>query len=385
MNFPEMSSAWHVTIHDRLEPLRADWEVIESHGCATVFQSFDWLSVWYDVTQSYGVADPIIITAKRSVNGPIELILPLCRVRRYGFSLLTFPDLMVSDFAGPVFMPSAFTAENSFASFWRELRKRLPSDDAIQLSKICTDIDSASNPLLSLPSLKKMPYGLWGLPLEPGTPGASRLVPAAMLASVEKRRAIVRRKFVRSFSWSDDGVSLSQAFAELVEMRRLRCERIGRNEILDDPMWLEFYSRLAERKHAVLKPIIMCLQANGQTIATLFGVGYKGAFHYLLPTFLMQKWSRYTPGFQLLIDSMETCSARGYRYFDLTVGDEPYKQQFGAEFRPLYEYFAPLSSRGWLLYGIWRSKRWLQRHPALLARIKAALGHRLRSPFRHLS
>jgi CelD/BcsL family acetyltransferase involved in cellulose biosynthesis len=348
---------WHVTIHTDIVALESVWASLESTGGCTPFQSFDWLTVWYETTTRYGIAEPVIISATRSINGPTEVILPLCRIRRFGLSVLTFPDLAISDFAGPVFNRDMVACNASFVALWQAILRNAPRDDAIHLTKLCDSIGGVPSPLMSGPTLCAMDEKLWGLALEPGSGRASAMIPPELRASIEKRRSTVARKFRRRFSWSDTAGEVSAGFNELAEMRRLRSTRIAREDILENPMWRDFYEHLIASTHLRLKPLILRLIADDQTIATLFGVAYNGVFHYLIPTFLMEKWSRYTPGFQLLVDSMEACSARGYRYFDLTVGDEAYKAHFGAETRPLYECFVPLSYRGLLGYGLWKAWR----------------------------
>jgi CelD/BcsL family acetyltransferase involved in cellulose biosynthesis len=364
---------WEVTVHDRIEPLAEHWRALEAGGCCSVFQSYDWLCAWYEVTSRHGLAEPLIVTARRSGAEAPEAILPFCRLRRRGYSEVTFPDILVGDFAGPLFTADAFDDPAAIRSLWDAILRALPDCDVVHLTKIAAMIGGAPNPLLQLRGVVRYPSRVWGLPLQPGSGTVPDLVPEAVLASANKRRAALERKHGRIVTWSEDAEQLPELYEELVALRSERSERIQRDEALHIPAWREFYAILAARRHERMRPIVVRIEIEGQVIATFFGVGYGGAVHYLLPTFAMKKWSRYTPGFQLIVDALEMSSARGYSYFDLTLGDEPYKEAFGARPSPLYEIMAPTSLRGRIPYLIWLVKLRLRRHPRLQAILQKLL------------
>jgi CelD/BcsL family acetyltransferase involved in cellulose biosynthesis len=357
--------AWEVTVHDSIEPLAEHWRALEADGCCSVFQSYDWLSVWYEVTARHGLAQTLIVTARRNGAEAPEVILPLCRLRRRGHFEVTFPDILVGDFAGPLFRKDAFEEPDAMQTLWEAILRALPACDVVHLTKIAPMIGGLPNPLVDLSGAVEFPSRVWGLPLQPGSGVVPDLVPEAVLASANKRRVALERKHGRIVTWTEDVERLPALYEELVGLRTERSGRIQRNEALHIPAWREFYAILAARQHERLRPIIVRIEIEGQTIATFFGVGYGGALHYLLPTFVMKKWSRYTPGFQLIVDAMEMSSARGYDYFDFTIGDEPYKEAFGARPASLYEIMAPTSLRGRIPYVIWLLKLRLRRHPRL--------------------
>lgn len=364
---------WHITVHDDIAPLADAWRRLEATGNCTVFQSHDWLATWYEVAARHGLAEPLIVVATRPGATVPDVIVPLCRLRRRGHVEAAFPDIMVSDFAGPLFAPDALRTPAEMRELWRAIRRSLPGCDTIHLTKIAAQVGGRENPLLGLRGIARFPCGVWGLPLEPGSGTAPALVPEAMRASVDKRRAALGRKG-RVVTWTEDAALLPQMFDELVALRTTRSERIGRDEILHLEPWRDFYATLVARRHEGLRVVMARIEVGGATIATMLGLGYGGAMHYLLPTFVMKKWSRHTPGFQLIIDAMEMSAARGYRYFDFTIGDEPYKAAFGGQYAPLHEIMAPLTLRGLAPYAIWRLKLVLRRYPRLGNRLRRLLG-----------
>lgn len=363
-------SDWQVAIHDDIAPLEERWRTLEECGCCTMFQTYDWLSVWYAVTARHQAAEPIIVTASRRSDGQAEVILPLCRLVRGARSIIAFADIEVSDFCGPVFAADAFDAPGAARAFVTAVRAALPDADAIHLGKIVPTISGRANPLLALDGLVPCADKLWGLDLDPSRPEAPAAIPEALLASTNKRRAQLERKFGREIHWEEDHKALPAMFDELVDIRMVRAERIGREDPLATDLWRDFYASVLARRHATFHPSILSLKIDGATIATAMGIRYRGSYHYLLPSFVMTKWSRYTPGFQLILDAMEAVAERGCTYFDFTIGNEPYKQDFGAAPRPLYEAYIALTPRGWLPYGEWRLREYVRQRPRLKAMIR---------------
>lgn len=365
---------WQIETRNAIDSVLAErWRAIETDGRCTVFQTLDWVSTWYEAARRHNTAEPVIVTARRAGAVEVEVILPLCRVRRRGYSLLTFADIAVSDFCGPVYAADAFTSADAVSGFALALSRLAREGDAIHFKKIAPTVNGERNPLLDLNGIELFPYNLWGVALELGNASPPPSIPSATLASVTKRRSALDRKFNRTFVWEDEPERLTPLFDELVDLRLSRSNQIGREDILKEPIWRDFYRSLVSTPQHGIKPIIVRIAIDGATIATLFAVGYRNAFHYLLPTYVMKKWNRYTPGYVLILDAMEAAAERGYGYFNFSIGDAPYKEAFGGQSTPLHEAFIPLTARGRAAHAAWYASRRLRRFPRLEALVR---GHR---------
>jgi hypothetical protein len=69
---------------------------------------------------------------------------------------------------------------------------------------------------------------------------------------------------------------------------------------------------------------ISCLQLNGRTLATHWGLVFKRRFYSLMSGYQAGEW-RYSVGRLLLENVVEWCISEKINVFDLTVGDESYK------------------------------------------------------------
>jgi CelD/BcsL family acetyltransferase involved in cellulose biosynthesis len=239
---------WEIALHDDIGPLEPTWREIEARGCSTAFQSFDWLATWYEVVGRHGAAEPVIVAARHAGADEVQAILPLCRIRRRGYWEISFADLAVGDFAGPVFLPEAFVRPGASAALMDAVVRALPKADVIRLDKLCTTIGGRPNPLLDLADVVPFPVGVWGLTVDADTvskppPGAKRW----LFAKAEKLRSEIAAKFDQTFEWCEGPDRLPTIFETLLDLRIARFEPLGRPDLLKEAMWRDFYRAMAAR------------------------------------------------------------------------------------------------------------------------------------------
>jgi CelD/BcsL family acetyltransferase involved in cellulose biosynthesis len=70
------------------------------------------------------------------------------------------------------------------------------------------------------------------------------------------------------------------------------------------------------------------------------------ATYVIMTTFEGGDWKSASLGNVLIREAVERNIGDGVRYFDLTIGDEAYKRDFGARRMPLYSIVRPLSLAG---------------------------------------
>jgi CelD/BcsL family acetyltransferase involved in cellulose biosynthesis len=89
-----------------------------------------------------------------------------------------------------------------------------------------------------------------------------------------------------------------------------------------------------------------CLYVSGELVAVQFGLFQRGTYMMLMLGADIERFGRTSPGILMLEGSMRAAIEDGDQTYDFTIGDHPYKQQFGAQAMPLYEWH-----RGHTLYG----------------------------------
>jgi CelD/BcsL family acetyltransferase involved in cellulose biosynthesis len=159
-----------------------------------------------------------------------------------------------------------------------------------------------------------------------------------------------------------DGVR--EAVELIAGWHQARHNALGHFSMFERDEVRDFYRRLGERCADDERLHVTRLRAGDRTVAAHLGFSTPERFLYYLPTF-DEEFSRYAPGrvlaFALLRESIDA----GRGWFDLGIGDEPYKAEFGPE--PLRQFTVILpapTARG-------------RAAVAWFARVRPAVGRRL--------
>ena len=90
-----------LTIHRELATVEHEWRHFEQFADCTVFQTFDWLSIWQKhIGQRHRVIPAIVVG--RFANGDIAFLLPFCIERHYGLRRLRWLGQDLCDYNAPL-------------------------------------------------------------------------------------------------------------------------------------------------------------------------------------------------------------------------------------------------------------------------------------------
>jgi CelD/BcsL family acetyltransferase involved in cellulose biosynthesis len=355
-------TAWSITISADAAAIGPRWDQIDLAGAATAFQSREWLEAWYQAAAETGV-EPLIATVDDAA-GACALILPLVLTAESGQRVVRFADLGVSDYNAPILGPAAPTQAGEMVSLWNALKRRLPGDLAI-FEKMPRLVAGRPNPLLWLGNgLSSQTQSACRL-AQPWHLARQRLLPRAFRETLDSRRAKLARKGATAFRLAETEAEVETFFAALVEQRAVRTGLMGWDNVLANPAWHAFYRRLALQGLQRGMGRIMALLVDGKPASVILGLERHGRFCDILTSFDGAAWRRYSPGLLALDDAMGLMAERGVEIYDLTIGAEGYKDNFGPDAEALHEHAEALSWRGMRSTLTIRAKAALRRNPRL--------------------
>ncbi|GEM_PF-898574 len=365
-----VSGKWKVSLHDNYYGLESIWRRLETEGHCTVFQMYDWVACWYDTVVSNSEAEPLIAVVYKEDSSP-AWILPLCVHYKNSLKIITFADLGVADYTGPVMAPGLSRNKNVIREMINAVIRALPSCDVINFQKISDRIDGVPNPLLHICGVKRFSVQCHGISLtEPWPQLGDKIVQRRLWTTIKRQHGKLAKCGAVAIDHHTGAQNLAPFLETLMDLRKARLGTIGLPDM--QPVWKNFYRNLIARQGNAFSPTITTLSVGGESIATCFGLVRGKTYYAILPTFKMGKWESYRPG-MLLFDAMLTSFAeqtQGQGYFDFTVGDENYKKRLGCESHPLYELTIPRSIKGVPVYILWRFKVFARRYPRLLEAAK---------------
>ena len=106
-----------------------------------------------------------------------------------------------------------------------------------------------------------------------------------------------------------------------------------------------------------------------QIVAASVGLKFRDCYYLILSSYDDGALSRFGPGRAHLNELLRHVIERGFRLFDFTVGDEPYKRDWCDTELTLHDYLGSATMAGWFVArvtGIFRRlKRHIKRSPGL--------------------
>ncbi|MEZ5775986.1 MAG: GNAT family N-acetyltransferase [Hyphomicrobiaceae bacterium] len=343
-----------------------DWQELSRSAAMTAFQRPDWLAAWYEVTSRHKRAEPLIAIVHELSSGRPVMALPLCLHGKAGERIISFADLRVGDYAAPVIARDVHPSPCDLARILAAIGRAVPGADRIHLEKIVSEVAGQPNPLARLPGLEPHPFRSHLVHLGPGWREAwHRALGAAHLKEFRrKRRHLAERGPLTFLAVSGDAEALV-IFDWLVAARRRRFGILGRDDILADPVWHDFYRTAVAGSAGSSCMSMIALKVDGAIVAAACGIVHDRVYHMVLSAFGQGMCDRASPGLLLVEDALGWAERSGFEAFDLTVGDEPYKALFASGTSAVHEWMQPLSLRGRASALVWRLKVRLRRHPRL--------------------
>jgi CelD/BcsL family acetyltransferase involved in cellulose biosynthesis len=364
------TGAWRVRVHHDWHEAAELWRPLLALNQATPFQAEAWLSRWYGEIASAKGAEPLLVHVT-DADGVPALALPLIRLPGRLRSI-EFADLGITDYNAPLLGPAAPRDSASAKRLWAAIRAALPSADLFRADKLPLTIDGSFNPLLL--ALGGRESNLFGNIIRIDTDWDG------WLRGLEKHNRKELGRFWRVFTRDerarfviagnrDEALSLYRLL-ETQQAERMR--ELGQPYFLDQPEFSAFYRDLVLAGIEDGSAFLSALTAGDELVAGLIGIARGDHYAMVRISTGTGEWANCSPGRLVIERTMEALFRRGFRSFDLTIGDYAYKRGFEVARIPLAMVEERLSWRAWPKVGYSSAKAYVKRHPAIARLVRRA-------------
>jgi CelD/BcsL family acetyltransferase involved in cellulose biosynthesis len=308
--------------------LSLEYAELFSKSRATAFQHPLWLDRLYDRLAPGNNATPLVITVRSRADGKLAMVLPLVRQRRGAVRMIEFADLRVSDYAAPVCDDVTFSCILRDESSSKAIQAALQPYDLLRIQKMF----DRSVPLERLLKIKprvlmdmsahsarlSSPYAQWRIDC----------IDRSYRKELDKKARQLGRKGAVRFVSAQNPELIKSAFLKMREYRRARFQD---QDLLQNPLYFEFYLEVAIKGAQSALARTYALLLDDQPIAAVMGLAHKGNFLVILGGFDLAGYKNYSIGSLVFDEIAKDCIERGEVRLDFTIGDESYKQLFGAQ------------------------------------------------------
>lgn len=340
------------------------------------FHSFIWLSALFETIAPGQGAWQLTMVVSDAMTGGLALCLPLALRREHGLVVASFPDFGVSDYGGPMIGPAAPTDSEGGNRLWRNIRAALKGADLIRLEKMPREIGGRTNPLALADACMPSPHHGHFVTIT-GT------VEEFLRSRGKKFRKEVERCFRHlheaedvAFRRAETSEAIETAYAKLEAQQSTKQHAVGSTYVLDDPCYSAFYRQVISEGSPGKSAHLFTLSANGETVATLFGVSEGSTFTLLRISNAGERWKHISPGRLIVVEAMRYFVKRGVRTFDMGIGDYAFKRGFGADDQPLYDLVAARTIKAIVPVAMLRLKAKVRQGPKLSGLIRRLRGHK---------
>ncbi len=333
----------------------ADYAALYARSGASAFQHPLWLQAFYRHLAPSRGARAVALVGRPGPGQPPSIVLPLIVRKLSGVTVLESADLGVSDYAAPVVDLDWWQMQGDHRSIRASLAAALPSHDLLRVKPIRDEHLPLWHALLP-GSVRKLGFSAHATVL---AGPVERWREQALTESFARYLARKRKRFFKGEGARlvvvEGEQAIAAAIGRLAELREGRFEQ----DVIAAPAALAFYRTVAQSGASADFARVYALEVGGEAIGYTFSVTERGRLHYLLIGCDYQAHGRHSPGLLLYDGMIADWINAGGETFDFTIGDEPFKADFGTVATGLHTLTQASTLRGALALAAlrWR-ERW---------------------------
>jgi len=327
-------TSYRVQREDDFDFESAEYAELFANSGATAFQHPVWLSVLYAQLAPRRLARKVVVVA-RTEDGRLVLVLPFVLRRRGPVRVLEYADLGVNDYAAPVADRSVLD-EPDLTVLAADVRRALGSFDLLRIERVADDPAGLMS-LIAGTAAKQHSYSTHLMELRPTVAAWRDELDPQFVRHLERKYKRLRPKGERRLRLVTDPAEVEPLMSQMQAFRAARFSERRGTDLVQEPDYFSFYAEVARRSIGAGPARLVALEVGGEPAAVALDLDEPDRELFLLVGYDVGRLRNYSLGL-LIVDSLvQDCIGRNRQFFDLTVGDEGYKADFGARPRPLFE------------------------------------------------
>ena len=347
-----------ISVYNSFEDLKSIWIDFQKNAYCYAFQTYEWLSTWYQIVGNKSGFKPCLVLVEEVENKQL-MILPLGIKSIGGIKILSWLGDKVTDYHSPLIrenITEEFFEQNLFL-IWSEVKKKLPPFDVIHFDKQPEFIDGFKNPFLQL-GCNQLNYHAYSFYIEGSWEKYyTKRVKKRIRSDSRRQLKRLEEKGTVKFKIVSDTETIKEITDVMINHKVRRFLETGVSNMFSNPIYSQFYHKAAEKFVTEGLIHISALYVDDKIIATHWGTVYKNRFCYLMPTYEGGEWEKYSAGRLLLIYLMKWCAENRIELFDFTIGDEVYKKDWCDKEMKIFEYRESISFKGiFYVFILWLKK-----------------------------
>lgn len=326
------------------EASREVWSVDKNDFIATAFQTRDFLENFYTLMPSNCSALTVSVTD--AASGRLAMVFFFLLRQDGQMTYIEAPDLDLMDYFAPSVAQWFNPDSAQMNSIWTLILAALPDADALSLKKIPELLpDGRPNPLLLLSGTVPMGTGTKVIPLK-ASAGEGDYTRAGIYKDAKRLFRRIGKEGEVTFRVASTQEEASELFDHLLAQRIPRFQALNRPDPLINPWVKNFYRQRAVEGAVAGSVHLSGLFVDDECVATDLSFVQHNRYTRILTAIAQNELERFSPGFVLFALVLDDARERGAEFYDLGVGEIPYKTRFPGPTSEIHEHHAAFSVRG---------------------------------------
>lgn len=355
-------------ICDDPQAASAAWDEIYADGLATAYQSKSFVELWLRTVGRAEAVEPMIVLV-RDDRGRISALLPLAVRSRLGLRVAEFIGGKHANFHMGVFRAGLAVDRDEVLGLLRRVGESARLDAFFFVNQP-EQWQGSPNPLRALGGQKSPSFG-HATQLQNNFDQwfDARYSKAARRKLRKKTRRLAERGAIASLVARDESTA-REALAAFFAHKAARAKAAGLVNDFDDPAAARFLEMAACERVAEHDAVIElhAMRCGERIVAVFGGLAHAGRFYGVVTSHDPDaEIARSSPGELLILDIVRDLHARGFKTFDLGVGEARYKDAVCEASEALFDSALGLTFKGraaslCFLFAR-RVKRWIKQRP----------------------
>jgi CelD/BcsL family acetyltransferase involved in cellulose biosynthesis len=336
----------------------AEFADLFTRADATAFQHPLWLDALHRIWAPAREAEPVTIVGRHD-SGALRFVLPLLRRSLSGVVMLETTDLGVSDYAAPVVDRYWLGTLGDDGALANAVMAALPHHDMLRIRPVRPEHFPVWKAFLG-GKARMLDFGAHAVTVRgPMDDWRER----SLTDSFARILARKRKRFFKTPGARLEVLHDPERIADAIE--QMAKWRVGRfaGDVIQHPAALALYRAVAVEGARSGFARTYALETDGEVIGLTFAITAAGRLNYLLIGCDYARFGRHSPGLLLYDGMIADWINQGGEVFDFTIGDEPFKTDFGTHRTQMSDLTRAATWRGSLALSAlslrerWRARR----------------------------
>jgi CelD/BcsL family acetyltransferase involved in cellulose biosynthesis len=351
-----------ITLFSDFGEIEPFWRRFEAAAECYAYQTFDWLSNWYNIMGKKYLQELCLILVETTDARPV-MLLPMGFMRGLFISRLIWLGGVISDYHGPLLDKESAQnlSADDFRVIWAEVENKLPKHDVNDLDTQPEYIYGLRNPFMQLNNISHASNAHFTRLYGPINEFIIDKRGSKQSKSLNKKQRHLERTGKLEFVIVNEDEPINRVLSELMAQKSASYAEMGVPDLFRQECYRDFLMYMAKKFSRDSFVQLCALMLDDRLIAAHWGLIYRNRMYFLFPSYTRSDIRRYSPGMLLFCRMFEWGIEHEMEVCDFTMGDEPFKYDWCDQELKLYDHLSAKTVQGFLYVFIEKKRRLLKR------------------------